>query len=199
MLAIRQQQEELIVLIHWAERLVNRWESEGTHGYPWTPPHSRTHTHSIHHMIFFFLHLEEWHAHINGWIKERGHHLVDLDANGAAQLRFDFQWTDRDGVLVSLRAVYVQLQTLSGLSGLVQGRNSTTQGFCNRFQNVPLVASSSGTTSCSPDAPQETWQKKEVCGCVELVDTCSILERGAQVKLAAQMANVYNGIESCPA
>lgn len=30
-------------------------------------------------------------------------------------------------------------------------------------------------------------------------DTCSILERGAQVKLAAQMANVYNGIESCPA
>lgn len=28
---------------------------------------------------------------------------------------------------------------------------------------------------------------------------CSILERGAQAKLAAQMANVYNGIESCPA
>lgn len=28
---------------------------------------------------------------------------------------------------------------------------------------------------------------------------CSILERGARAKLAAQMANVYNGIERCPA
>lgn len=28
---------------------------------------------------------------------------------------------------------------------------------------------------------------------------CSILERGAGAKLAAQLANVYNGIESCPA
>lgn len=55
----------------------------------------------------FFLHLEEWHAHINWWIKEWGHHLVDPGANGAAQLCFDFQWTDRDGALMLVCAVYV--------------------------------------------------------------------------------------------
>ena len=34
---------------------------------------------------------------------------------------------------------------------------------------------------------------------VRWFDTCSILERGAHTKLAVQTANVYNGIESCPA
>jgi len=60
------------------------------------------------------------------------------------------------------------------------------------------MASSSGATSCSPlESKQNGGQV--VCGWVAVVDTCSILERGAQVKLAAQMANVYNGLESCPA
>ena len=81
----------MIVLTDRAERLVNRWESHSA-----SQIHTHTHTYANTHSIFF-LHLEEWHAHINGWIKERGHHLVDPGANGAAQLCFDFQWTDRDG------------------------------------------------------------------------------------------------------
>lgn len=50
---------------------------------------------------------------------------------------------------------------------------------------------------------EETWRHKMEDSPVVIEGwshTCwSILERGARAKLAAQMANVYNGIESCPA
>lgn len=65
-----------------------------------------------------------------GEYKNGGHHLVDLYANGAAQLGFDFQWTDRDGALLSLCAVYVQLQALSGLSGLTEYQQA--KGLCSQ-------------------------------------------------------------------
>lgn len=109
-LAIRPSEEEVIVLTGRAERLVNRWEAGGTPGYPWAPqpPQMSMQTLIPSRFFFvFFLHLEEWHAHINGWIKEPGHHLLDPGANGAAQLRFDFQWTDRDSALMLVCAVYV--------------------------------------------------------------------------------------------
>lgn len=83
-----------------------------------------------------------------------------------------------------------------------QQQQQTFRGFC-KGANWPLVHV--GSTSCSLGASLgnttvqnggkvlgEGWRGWfHTC--------CSILERGAQAKLAAQMANVYNGIESCPA
>lgn len=81
-------------------------------------------------------------------------------------------------------AVYVQPRTLSGHSGSLKAEGQQPSA----FGPAPI--------SCSPNALQEVPQSTSL---LAVVNTCSILERGAQVKLAPQMANVYNGIESCPA
>lgn len=106
----------LIVLTDQAGRLVNRWECGGTHSYPAPPTpatythmcmltHMHANTHSIY--CFFFFTLGRMTC-PHKWVNKRtGHHLVDPGANGAAQLRFDFQWTDRDSALMLVCAVYV--------------------------------------------------------------------------------------------
>lgn len=61
-------------------------------------------------------------------------------------------------------------------------------------------------TSCSQVFPQNGGKLGQppaevmaaAAAAARAPDTCSLLERGAGAKLAAQMANVYNGIESCP-
>lgn len=120
--------------------------------------------------------------------------------------------------LMLLCAVYVQHQTLSGHAGLLEGIKRRRK---KNFQRLLR-----GCQQCVTGGVQSKkhflfllmllWKKKTKHqphkmegrwrgwwwwwnGGGRFNTCCSILERGAQAKLAAQMANVYNGIESCPA